>query len=88
MSLTPKEKQVLSFLGQHLSYGLAAAITFGSAVLYTDLSHIRTLALESSHPVLIIFLLYFGLCVTFGGVGMVVGVMSLARDNERDEDIY
>jgi hypothetical protein len=29
-------------------------------------------------------LFFFGLCVTFGSVGMGVGIMTLARDDESD----
>ena len=85
MPLNRKEKEALSFLGVHLIYGVVAALTFGTGVLAIDLSHIRTLALDSAHPVLVIFMLYWGLIVTFGGVSMAVGVMSLARDDERDD---
>lgn len=86
MPLNPKEKEALKFLGIHLVYGIAAALTFGGAVLATDLSHIRTLALDSAHPVLIIVMMFFGLLITFGSVSMAVGIMSLARDDERTED--
>ena len=82
MPLNPKEKEALKFLGTHLLYGIAAALTFGGAVLATDLSHIRTLALGSAHPVLVIVMLFFGLLITFGGVSMAVGVMSLAGDDD------
>ncbi len=82
MPLNPKEKEALKFLGTHLIYGVAAALTFGGAVLATDLSHIRTLALDSAHPVLVIAMLFFGLLITFGGVSMAVGVMSLAGDDD------
>lgn len=85
MPLNPKEKEALTFLGTHLLYGIAAAFTFGGAVLATDLSHIRTLALASAHPVLVLVLMFWGLVITFGGVSMAVGVMSLASDDDRDE---
>lgn len=80
--MTPQEKRPLKFLGQHLIYGVAAALTFGGLVLATDLSHIRTLALDSSHPVRVIALMFFGLIVTFGSVAMGVGIMSLASDDD------
>jgi hypothetical protein len=86
--MTPKEKEPLKFLAQHLCYGLAAGATFGGLVLATDLSHIRTMAMESANPGLVIALMFFGLFVTFGSVAMGVGIMSLARDGEDDRDIY
>lgn len=82
MALKPKEKEMLTFLGVHLIYGLAAGLTFGLAVLYIDLGHIRTLALDSAHPVLVLVLFFFGLFITFGSVGMGVGIMSQARDDD------
>lgn len=86
MALNKKEREALRFLGVHLVYGLAAAVTFGGAVLYTNLGNLRTLALESAHPVTVLTLFFFGLCITFGSIGMGVGVMSLANDDEADRD--
>jgi len=84
LALNKKELEALKFLGAHLCYGAAAAITFGVAVLVINLSNIRVLALESSHPVLVLAVMFFGLFIIFGGVSMAVGVMSLARDDEND----
>lgn len=86
MALNTKEREVLHFLGVHLVYGLAAALTFGVAVLVTNLGNLRTLALESAHPITVLTLFFFGLFVTFGSVGMGVGIMSLARDEESGRD--
>lgn len=86
MALNKKEREMLRFLGAHLVYGLAAALTFGVAVLMTNLGNLRTLALESSHPATVLVLFFFGLCVTFGSVGMGVGIMSMANDDDSDRD--
>lgn len=83
--MTPKEREPLIFLARHLSYGLAAGATFGGLVLATDLGHIRTMALESAHPTLVLVLMFFGLLVTFGSVSMGVGIMGLGGD-ESDPD--
>lgn len=85
MALNDKEREALGFLAQHLVYGLAAGLTFGGAVLMTNLGNLRTLALESAHPILVLVLFFFGLCVTFGSVGMGVGVMTLTQDDEREQ---
>jgi hypothetical protein len=84
MPLDRKAKAALTFLGTHLLYGLAAGGTFGLGTLAVDLGHLRTLALASSHPVLVLVLFFFGLFITFGSVGMAVGIMSLARDDDSD----
>lgn len=86
VALNDKEREALRYLGCHLIYGLAAALTFGTAVLMINLGNLRTLAFESAHPVAVLTLFFFGLCVTFGSVGMGVGIMTLARDDESDLD--
>ena len=80
-------KDMLKFLGLHLACGVAAALVFGSAILVSDLSHIRTLAFESAHPVLIIVLMFFGLVVTFGSAAMGVGIMGLGDFSEHNRHL-
>lgn len=80
--MTAKDREALSFLATHLLCGVAGGLTFGLAVLLIDLGNLRTLVLQSNNPVLVLVLFFFGLFVTFGSVGMGVGVMSLGRDDE------
>lgn len=84
MPLNSKEREALRFLGVHLVYGLAAAFTFGIAVLSINLGNLRTLIFESSHPFIVTAMFFVALCITFGSVGMGVGIMSLASDDESD----
>lgn len=86
MALNIKEREALKFLGVHLIYGLAAALTFGIAVLVTNLGNLRTLLMDSSTPISVMALFFFGLFVTFGSVGMGVGIMSLARDEDCERE--
>jgi hypothetical protein len=79
-----KESDAIRFLALHLFYGTVCGFTFGILVLATNLSNIRTMMFDSGSPVLALVVMFFGLFITFGGVGMSVGVMSLARD-ETDE---
>lgn len=81
MPLGPKEREALKYLGQHLVYGLTAGLTFGLAVLYTNLGNLRTLAMESHSPVLVLVVFFFGLLITFGSVGMGVGIMTMGPDD-------
>ncbi|WP_142849303.1 hypothetical protein [Telmatospirillum sp. J64-1] len=74
------EKTMLIFLLKHLAYGLTGGLIFGLALLYYDIAQIRSLALRSDNPFLVIGLLFFGLFVTFGSVGMGVGIMSQGKD--------
>ena len=84
MPLNLKEKEALKFLGVHLLYGLVAGATFGVAVLATNMGNIWTLARDSNHTGTVLSLFFFGLFVTFGSVGMGVGIMSMARDDDGD----
>lgn len=80
MALKPVEKRAISFLLRHLAYGVAGGFSFGLGLLYYDIASLRTLAVNSENPILAIGLLFFGLFITWGGVGMGVGIMSLAED--------
>ncbi|MBF0373000.1 MAG: hypothetical protein HQL38_06835 [Alphaproteobacteria bacterium] len=80
MPLKKFEREVLFFLLRHLLAGVAAALTFGGGLLWLDIANLRTLALQSGQPVLVLGLLFFGLIITFGSVAMGVGVMSLGED--------
>jgi hypothetical protein len=86
LPLDKKDKEALKYLGAHLFYGIVAALTFGGAVLAVDLSHIRTLIMTSSNPVLVLVMMFAALLITFGGVSMAVGVMSLASEDDRDRE--
>ncbi|MCA1940053.1 MAG: hypothetical protein LDL26_03565 [Caenispirillum bisanense] len=80
MPLKPHERHVLDFLLKHLLYGTFGGFLFGGLLLATDLGGIRTLVMASEDTVLFLILLFFGLFVTFGSVGMGVGIMSLGED--------
>ncbi|MBW7852170.1 MAG: hypothetical protein H3C38_16870 [Rhodospirillales bacterium] len=74
------EREALLFLLLHLAYGTVGGFLFGALVLWLDLAGLRTLAFNSGEPWLVLGMLFFGLFVTFGSVGMAVGIMSLGRD--------
>ncbi len=84
MPLSPDDKAALGFLLAHLIYGLAAGATFGIGVLFINLGNLRVLALESGQPVFVLCLFFFGLFVTFGSLGVGVGVMNMAKKDEAD----
>ena len=80
--MTQDQRTGLKFLLRHLLYGVTGGLVFGAGVLYLDIGSIRSLAFASDNPVLPIFMLFFGLFVTFGSVGMGVGIMSLGRSDQ------
>lgn len=80
MSLKHHERHALKFLLQHLAVGSIGGIVFGVLLLWTDLGGIRTMAMRSDSTVMILVLLFFGLFITFGSVGMGIGIMSQGED--------
>lgn len=80
MPLNKHERHVLTFLFQHLLYGTLGGLLFGLLLLWRDIGGIYTLASHSDDKELIIGLLFFGLFITFGSVGMGIGIMSLGED--------
>ncbi len=81
--LQPHERQALGFLLRHLCHGTVGGFVFGGMLLWLDFASLRTLIATSDNPLLYGFMLFFGLFVTFGSVGMGVGVMSLTDEEGR-----
>lgn len=77
------EQSFLSFVARHLAMGLGAGALFGIAILASDLAGFRRLAFSSDSPWLVIFMLFFGLFITFGSVSVAANIMLLKR-NARD----
>lgn len=82
MTLLHHEQAAIVFLARHLAVGMLGALVFGGLVVALDIGHLRTLAGQSSDGLAALGLLFFGLMLTFGGLGMAIGVMSLARHDE------
>jgi len=81
--LSANDKTALRFVLRHLGMGLVAGSLFGIAILVSDLAGLRSLALASEAPWLVIALLFFGLFITFGSVSLAANLMLLGR-GERD----
>ncbi len=85
-SLNPKkqlqahERHAIKFLLQHLAVGATGGFVFGGLLLLFDIGGLRTLAFNSSDTGVVLFMLFFGLFITFGSAGMGVGVMSLGEE--------
>lgn len=80
MPLNKEERKVLSFLLQHLLMGTIGGFLFGVLLLWQDIGNLRTLVMNSDNTLLYVGMLFFGLFITFGSVGMGVGIMSLGED--------
>lgn len=79
--LTPNDKTALRFVARHLATGLGAGALFGIAILVSDLAGLRSLAFSSEAPWLVVFLLFFGLFITFGGVSLAANLMLMERED-------
>ena len=79
------EKRFVGFLLRHMAYGASGGFVFGAALLAQDFANIRSMALGTDTPFLWFFLLFFGLFVTFGSIGIGIGVMTIPyrRDHDR-----
>ncbi len=84
--LTPQDKSALQFVARHLITGLGAGALFGIAILVSDLAGLRSLAFASEAPYLVIFLLFFGLFITFGSVSLAANLMLLDRSGPDQPD--
>ncbi|SCA55514.1 conserved hypothetical protein [Candidatus Terasakiella magnetica] len=76
-------RKTLIFLFQHLVAGVLGGFFFGALLLYFDVSKLWTMISSSQDGWLVVVMLFTGLAITFGSIGMGWGIFSLAQ--ERDE---
>ncbi|WP_143589511.1 hypothetical protein [Thalassospira mesophila] len=79
------ELKIIKFMLTHMMYGGVGSVVFGVLVLYFDIGGIWTLASASRDMPVFIFLLFFGVFITFGGISMGAGVMLLGSFSDNDE---
>lgn len=72
----------IAYLLRHLTAGGVGSLAFGSLVLGFDLGGLQTLMSASPDRWLYMALLFFGLFITFGGVALAFGVMSLGTEKK------
>lgn len=80
----PVHRVLVGFLIKHLLAGAAAGILLGGLLLWYDVAGLASLIFAVSVDVVALFMLFFGLFITFGSLGMAAGVMGLGE--ERDSD--
>ena len=76
------QKDALLFLLRHLLFGSFGGFLFGALILVFDVAGLGTLVRSSPDAGIALLLLFFGLFVTFGSVGMGAAVMSLGRERD------
>lgn len=81
-------RSIVKFMIEHTAYGGFGALVFGALVLFFDIGGIYSLAMSSRDAPIFIFLLFFGLFVTFGGISLGIGIMTLGgfSDDDRYRD--
>ena len=82
MTLHRYEPAAIGFLIRHMLVGVLGGMVFGGLMVGFDIAHLRSLAGQSADGILTLLLFFFGLFVTFGSLGMGVGIMGLAQDED------
>jgi hypothetical protein len=62
--------------------GCVGGVVLGALVLWQDMGGIATMIFSSPDRELFLLLLFFGFFVTFGSIGMAVGVMQLGEERD------
>jgi hypothetical protein len=75
-------RRFVGFLVRHLLYGSVGGIVFGLLLLWQDVAGLRSLIFASPDRDMFLVLLFFGLWITFGSIGMAVGVMQLGEERD------
>ncbi len=76
------QRDAIGFLLKHLGYGSFGGFLFGGLLLWFDVAGLATLIFASPEWPLFLLMLFFGLFVTFGSIGMGVGVMGLGEERD------
>jgi hypothetical protein len=77
-----QQRRFLGFLLMHLGYGSVGGLVFGALILWFDIAQLWTMIAASPDRPLYLLLLFFGLFITFGSIGMAVGVMQLGEERD------
>lgn len=75
-------RDAIGFLLKHLFYGCFGGFLFGALLLWFDVAGLATMIFASPEWPLFLLMLFFGLFVTFGSIGMGVGVMGLGEERD------
>lgn len=76
------DRHFLGFLLRHLIFGTVGGVVFGVLLLWFDIAGLWTMIAQSPDRELSLILLFFGLFITFGSIGMAVGVMQLGEERD------
>ncbi len=77
-----EDKRFIVFLLRHCLFGCIGGVILGALVLWQDLHGIGTMIFASPDRELCLVLLFFGFFITFGSIGMAIGVMQLGEERD------
>jgi hypothetical protein len=78
----PRLPPLLRFLLRHLVAGSIGGFVLGGLILWQDLAGLKTMIIASPDRGLVLFMLFFGLWITFGSLAMAIGIMQLGEERD------
>lgn len=82
MAMLAHQRDVVMFLLKHLLCGTVGGIVFAGLLLWFDIAGLATMIFASPDWMLFLLMLFFGMFLTFGSIGMAVGVMQLGEERD------
>lgn len=80
--LQKHERHFVRFLLKHAAIGTLSGFVFGVLLLMLDIAGLNTMIAASPDRMLFLFMLFFGLFITFGSIGIAIGVMELGEERD------
>lgn len=82
MAMPAHQRDVVMFLLKHLLCGTVGGFVFTGLLLCFDVAGLATMIFASPDRILFLLMLFFGMFLTFGSIGMAVGVMQLGEERD------
>jgi len=82
MPLLDHQRHAVGFLLRHCAFGTLGGFLFGALFLYFDIFGLGSMIFASPDRNLFLLMLFFGLFITFGSIGMGVGIMGLGEERD------
>ncbi len=78
----PDNRRFVTFLIKHCLAGTVGGVVLAGLLLWQDVGGLGTMIFSSPDRALFLALLFFGMFVTFGSIGMAVGIMQLGENRD------
>ncbi len=80
--MLPAHRHVIGFLIKHLLAGSSGGIFFGCLLLWYDVAGLASMIFAAPIDLMALCMLFFGLFITFGSLGMAIAIMSLGEERD------